>query len=554
MLELLKIENLALMRKAEVEFFDGFTAVTGETGAGKSVMLGALSLLAGNRSGKEIVGRESDSCRIEATLNFPDSSKIDSFLEESGLPPCEENTLVLCRIVSKSKPGRAFINGSPAPLSVLAELGKLWIDFHGSNEPQKLFSAREQLLLLDSFAKNSPDKSRYLELMKKRSEILSEIDRLKNSEKLSSDEAEFLKGKIARIDSLNPTDERVAEIERLGELASKSEEISERASEICRILSGEGGVSDLTGRANRIASELALSGGDAKSLAERLVSASVEISDIADCFERLASECDMSPEEISRASGELSDWLELSRKYGGSPAMVRRARDDMARRIELQSDVDLSVEKLSAEAGEILKKIAPVARKIFESRESAAKKLSSDTEKLLEALGFKKARFSAKVSEISEVSRDCGSVVEFLFSANAGQPLLPLSKIASGGELARVMLAIKTELASCDDTPLLVFDEVDANVGGEIGAKIGLELSKLGKGRQVLCITHLPQVAAKAKNHLLVEKSQTDSSTSVKISALDGEERVGELARMLGDRNSDSAVSHARKLLSWGEK
>ena len=207
MIEFLKISNLALLEGARIEFSAGFTAVTGETGAGKSVMLGALSILAGNRCGKEIIRNGAECCKVEALLSFPDTSKIDSFLEENGIEKCADNALVLSRIINREKSGRIFINGALAPLSVLSALGGYWVDFHGPHEPQKLFSAKNQLAMLDNFCGNKKSREEYLVLYRERKQILDEIGTLKNSKQLTADEIDFLKSQIETIDAINPNDE-----------------------------------------------------------------------------------------------------------------------------------------------------------------------------------------------------------------------------------------------------------------------------------------------------------------------------------------------------------
>ena len=551
MIEFLKISNLALLEEAHLEFGSGFTAVTGETGAGKSVMLGALSLLAGNRTGKEIIRTGADSCKVEALLSFPDTTEIDAFLEENGIKKCDENSLVISRTVNREKSARAFINGTLAPLSVLSELGSHWIDFHGPTEPQKLFSAKHQLSMLDNYCLEQSLKAKYLALYSERESILQELENLANAKKLTPDEIDFLRTQIESIDELNPTDESIAELENASKIAEMASEIVEKSNAIFESLEGDDGAVSIIAQANRMASDLDDAGEQAQNLARRLADVSVEISDIADEYARLARSCDMSEEDIAKTRKKMSDWLSLSRKYGATPELVRNARNDMAKRIEMQSDVKSSIKKLEAKAEEILKKIKPVADEIMSARKSGAKKLSTNAGKILSRLGFKNAEFLIEVSPEKEPSTNCGSSCEFKFSANAGQPAKALAKIASSGELARVMLALKTILAEADNTPVLVFDEVDANVGGEIGAEVGKELAKLSEKRQVFCVTHLPQVASQAHNHFLVEKTQTKTSTSVQISQIgdDRKRRISELARMLGDRNSESALAHAEKLI-----
>lgn len=551
MIEYLRIENLALLERAEIDFTEGFTAVTGETGAGKSVLLGALAMLSGARCGKEAVGGHSDTCRVEAVLRFKDTSKIDRLLESSGLPPCEDGTLLISRVVGISKPSRAFVNSSPAPLSFLSKLGGYWIDFHGPGEPQKLFSRKNQLEMLDTFAGDSQLLEEYMRIYSERRQMLSNIESLSQTKSLGEDEIEFLRSRIAAIDAVNPTEESIAELEEKSKLAEAASDIVEKSSAVAEAIDGDGGILEKLVAASKFASEISRFSAAAESLSERLRGVGLELADISSEYGNLARSSNMDEAQIETVRRKMTDWLGLCRKFGNSVESVLSARREMAAKIENQSDVRATMEKLRRRADELLESLVPIAEKILKAREKAAKKLAERASKTLLGLGFKNARFDISISAESEPSPDCGSSCEFMFMANPGQPLLPLAKIASSGELARVMLALKTTLANADATPLLVFDEVDANVGGEIGAEVGKRLAELSKGHQVFCVTHLPQVAACANGHFLVEKFQTKTSTSVSIARIDGDKkrRVSELARMLGDRNSESAVAHAQKLL-----
>ncbi len=551
MIEYLRIANLALLERAEIDFTEGFTAVTGETGAGKSVLLGALAMLSGARCGKEAVGGHSDTCRVEAVLRFKDTSKIDRLLESSGLPPCEDGTLLISRVVGISKPSRAFVNSSPAPLSFLSKLGGYWIEFHGPGEPQKLFSRKNQLEMLDTFAGDSQLLEEYMRIYSERRQMLSNIESLSQTKSLGEDEIEFLRSRIAAIDAVNPTEESIAELEEKSKLAEAASDIVEKSSAVAEAIDGDGGILEKLAAASKFASEISRFSAAAESLSERLRGVGLELADISSEYGNLARSSNMDEAQIETVRRKMTDWLGLCRKFGNSVESVLSARREMAAKIENQSDVRATMEKLRRRADELLESLVPIAEKILKAREKAAKKLAERASKTLLGLGFKNARFDISISAESEPSPDCGSSCEFMFMANPGQPLLPLAKIASSGELARVMLALKTTLADADATPLLVFDEVDANVGGEIGAEVGKRLAELSKGHQVFCVTHLPQVAACANGHFLVEKSQTKTSTSVSIARIDGDKkrRVSELARMLGDRNSESAVAHAQKLL-----
>ncbi len=551
MLEFVKISNLALMDSETVEFSKGFTVVSGETGAGKSVLIGAFAMLAGNRVGKEVVGNYGDQCVVQAQLSFKDCSNINSFLEENSLPLCEENSLVLSRTVSKTKSARVMINGELTTLATLAKLGQFWIDFHGANEPQKLFSEKNQLKMLDDFAHNEIERDSYLQKYAQYSATLKEIEILKNSKKLSPDEIDFLRKRIAEIENLNPSKESIAELEEQSKLAEISSDVVAKASEISSLLLSDNGASNLLASVNRLASSLSGASENAKILYERVASASIEIADIAQEYENMARSCSMSVAQIEQIRQQMSSWLSLRRKYGGSVDDVVSAKEEMKHRIEMQSDIKASLDKLAFEAEKHLKALEPLAEKVFNTRKKAADNLTKNVKVLLEKLGFKKPRFEIDIERKPQPSSDCQSSCSFKFSANVGYEPLELAKIASSGEMARVMLSLKTVLAEQDSTPVLVFDEVDSNVGGEIGSEVGKQLANLAQKHQVFCITHLPQVASQADNHFVVVKTQTDTSTSVSITSLcdDIDKRVAEIARMLGDRNSNTAIDMARKLL-----
>ncbi|MBO6102272.1 MAG: DNA repair protein RecN, partial [Opitutales bacterium] len=472
------------------------------------------------------------------------------FLEENSLPPLEDGALILRRIIHKTKSAKCFINGALAPLSAMRELGGLWVDFHGPGEPQKLFSAKCQLEMLDAFGGVCAGKEPYLELLKIRAQSLKKIGEIKSAKRLDPDEIEFLRSRIAEIESFNPDEDSVRELEANFKLLENASAICEKTAASCGAISGENGAMDALGFARRALSEISESSGELASLLSRLDSAMVEISDISADLESISGRSSFTDGEARQIRQRMDAWLSIRRKFGGTVSQALEAKRQMEEKIAMQGDAEnamaLELEKIS----DCERKMSALALKIEKSRRAAARGLSEKVLAMLKKLGFKKPDFKISISAEAEFTPSCGSVCEFEFSANPGSAAQPLAKIASSGELARVMLGVKTAIADADETPLLVFDEVDANVGGEIGAAVGFELANLGAARQVLCVTHLPQVAAFGDSHLLVKKTQSDSETSVEISCLKGGDRVLELARMLGDRNSKSAITHARGLLS----
>ncbi|MDR2845296.1 MAG: AAA family ATPase [Puniceicoccales bacterium] len=551
----LRIKNLALMDAVTLEFASGFTVVTGETGAGKSVLLGALSLLAGNRAGKTIVRKGTDTCEVEGVLQFDDTGAVDAALAALGLPPCEDGQLILRRSLSLTKPARIHINGTAATLSQLESLGQAWIDFHGPGEPQKLFHERHQLDMLDLFA-GAAHQARlalYRTEYARWRAALREVDNIQTQEKMSEDEISFVRAQLERMNAQDLSEAGIAALERDFKKISSARELGELFSQMDAALGGDAGAVEKLSLALRLAREIAALDDGTAELEKRLHGLAIELADIQADYARQGEDLGADePAALAEVTERMNQWLELRRKYGPAPESVRAKRDALAHRLAVQGDIAGALEKAAAAAAKIESALRPLAAALRETRAAAAEKLAAAAAKMLGKLGFKKADLRIRITDTGKLDDTGDAACEFLFQPNAGQDLLPLNKIASSGETARVMLALKTVLAGVDKTPVLVFDEVDANVGGEIGAHVGRELAALAGRHQVFCVTHLPQVAAQGRQHFEVVKTQTDDATAIAIRALHdaAAARESELARMLGDRRSASALTHARELLA----
>jgi len=551
MLRYLKIKNLALMDSVELEFDGGFNVVTGETGAGKSVLLGALSILAGGRVAKTVIRKGAETCEIEAVIAPPDTKKLDVALEKLTLPPCEDGALVLRRTLNAStKPGRITVNGSLATLAQLAEIGPFWIDFHGPGEPQKLFHEKYQLEILDLFAGNADTLEKFSVRFHEWRKALAEIEEIRTQEKMSPDEIAFAQSQLDAMNRIDISDDAIARLESDFSKISHAQELDSALAGIDDAL-GDNGISAAFPRLLKLATEIAEIVPAASALERRANSLAIEAEDLRAEFSALRDGAEIDSATAAEISEKMNAWLELRRKYGPDAASVRAKRDALAQRIARQSDVAGTLERAVVAAEKLEKSLRVDAAELHKKRVAAAKKLASAAQKNLFQLGFKKADVEIRLTGTETISETGTTACSYLFSPNAGQDLLPLNKIASAGETARVMLALKAALAEVDATPVLVFDEVDANVGGEIAVSVARELSKIARTHQVFCITHLPQAAALGDHHFLVKKTQSDDATKIKISSLDDDfsAREDELARMLGDRNSASAHAHARELL-----
>ncbi len=551
MLQSLRIRNLALLDEVALDFEAGFTAVTGETGAGKSILLGALSLLAGERADKTVIRQGAPACEVEASLYFEKSEKIDAVLAGLELPPSEDGLVLLKRSLARDKPPKITVNGGLATLAALQRLGESWIDFHGPSEPRRLLKEDCQLELLDLFGQAGRALADYREKYRAWRELEAERERIVNESRLAPDQIEFLRQQLARIEALDLTDGATEALERDFQRMSHAQELIGLSSALAAGLTGDDGVQSRLAALLRESRQLEAIDPAGKALAERLASAAIELNDLGAEFSALGHQAQFDPEQAESLTERMNAWLEMKRKFGGDLAAVRAARDEMRLRLSAQDDMKGTLARLEKQCSGARLAAGTSAQALRAIREKAAKELSQTAAKGIAELGFKRADFQVKIVPRAELvpAGDCGC--EFLFSPNVGEAPLPLNRIASSGELARVMLALKTVLADLDGVPLLVFDEVDANVGGEIGRVVGEKMAAIGRRHQVLCVTHLPQVAAQAECHLSVSKDQSGDRATVTIAPIQASRkaRVTELARMLGDRSAKSALAHAEELL-----
>ena len=551
MLQSLRIRNLALLEEVALDFEAGFTAVTGETGAGKSILLGALSLLAGERADKTIIRQGAAACEAEASLYFPDAQRIDAVLAALELPPCEEGLLLLKRSLARDKPPKITVNGALATLAALQQLGEHWVDFHGPSEPRRLLKEACQRELLDLFGRANPALAAYQVKYRDWVGLGAERERLAGEARLAPDQIEFLENQLAKLDALDLSAGAIEALERDFARLSRAQELIQLTDTLAGGLTGEEGVQSRLALLLREARQLEQIDAASRPLAERLSSAAVELADLGAEFSALGGQLQFDPEQAEQITARMNTWLEVKRKHGGQLDAVVVAREELRRRLAVQGDLAGTLARLDQQIAAALRGAQTAATALRGAREKAAKELAKVAAKGIAQLGFKKADFQVRIVPQAALGPfgDCG--VEFLFSPNVGEAPLPLNRVASSGELARVMLALKTVLADLDEVPLLVFDEVDANVGGEIGRVVGEKMAAIARNHQVLCVTHLPQVAAQATCHLVVTKDQSKDRAVVTIEPIQASRkaRVTEIARMLGDSKAKSALAHAEELL-----
>src|SRR5438477_918629 len=547
-LTLLRIKNLALVEELQWHIGSGFIAVTGETGAGKSIIIGALQLLLGERADKSLIRTGADLCTVEAVFSGNDLQKLNPQLNEAGIEPCE-NDLILKRTLSSTGTNRQFINSSPTTLSILKSLGDELVDLHGPHDHQSLLSPDTQLSLLDSFARAEEQLGEYRKHYRQLQTLLAEHAALDTAETAREQELDLLRHQILEIKSANLFAGEEEEIEKRYKLASNNKRLIELASSIVNKLSeSDGSVLSQLAETQRLLRELEKIDNSIAQFSSAHAASVVELSEIARALSAYSEKLDLDPEQLAALEQRVSLFETLKRKYGGSIAEVIAFGERAADRMRKIEGRDTELERLAKEIENVRAQMNRAGDALRKLRSKTAPKLSATIRSNLVNLGFRQSEFEAKLTALDEPRSNGFDSVELLFSPNPGEPLKPLRAIASSGEISRLMLAIKSALAAHDAIPLLVFDEIDTNVGGEIAHGVGAKMQTLGRDHQVICITHLPQVAATASSHFVVTKEVTRGRTFSNLREVTGKSRQEEIARMLGGK-SESALKLAASLL-----
>jgi len=547
-LTLLRIKNLALVEDLEWQMAPGFIAVTGETGAGKSIIIGALQLLLGERADKSLIRTGADLCTVEAIFSGDDLQRLNPQLVEAGVEPCESD-LIVKRTLSISGNNRQFINGSPTTLLILKNLGDELVDLHGPHDHQSLLSPDKQLSLLDSFARAQEQLGEYRKQYRQLQALLADHAALDTVETAREQELDLLRHQINEITTANLDAGEEEEIESRYKLASNSKRLIELASAVAnKLAEADDSVLSQLAETQRLLRELEKIDNSIAQFSSAHAAGVVELSEIARSLSNYAEKLDLDPAQLSALEQRVSLFETLKRKYGGSIAEAIAFGERAAERMRKIEGRDAELERLAGEieiARTHLNRTGEALRKL---RVKVAPKLSENIRRNLRDLGFRQSELEVKLAALDEPRLNGFDSVELLFSPNPGEPLKPLRAIASSGEISRLMLAIKSALAAHDEIPLLVFDEIDTNVGGEIAHAVGAKMQTLGRDHQVICITHLAPVAAAASSHFVVTKEVVSGRTFSNMEEVTAKARREEIGRMLGGK-SESALQLAATLL-----
>jgi DNA repair protein RecN (Recombination protein N) len=550
MLASLTVRNLALVDRVDVAFGEGLNVITGETGAGKSILIGALGLVLGDRADKSLIRGGETSCSAEAVFQLADPAAVNALLEAQGIDACEEGQLILRRVVKASGAGQNLINGGAATLALMKEVGRLLVDMHGPHDHQSLFDAEFQLELLDGYGRHARELQGFREAYRTWRELEARKAALEGPEEGVAEQLDLLGFRIRELEeaALDPEEEPL--LLREHQLLGHAQEIQALGQAACQgLLDGDGSVFDGMAHVQRALHDLAVLLPDAQAWGEEARSIAIQVQELYRSLSGVIEGIEGDPARLQWLDDRLAVLQKMKRKYGGSVeealrtlAQARERHRDLAGRGERLQELE---REIRAARQEVLERGGVLRRK----RVAAAGKLARAVTGELRGLGFPQAAFEVALAEGD--ARPSGlDEIEFGFAPNVGEPMRPLRAIASSGEISRVMLAGKGVLAALDRIPVLVFDEIDANIGGEMAGVVGRKLAELARARQVLCITHLPQVAVCGGRHFAVRKTVEHGRTFTRVEPLGLDERVDEIARMLGGKDLTSVTrQHAREML-----
>ena len=557
MLTDLRIKNLALVNDLAIQFSPGYNSITGETGAGKSILIGALGLVLGERADRTLIRDGDDHCSVEAIIDVVGLGKaFHSHLEQNGIEPCEENQLFLKRSFSASGGNRQFVNGSPTTLNILASIGEWLVDIHGPHDHQSLLKTARQLEILDAYGGLEKQRSDFAALVDERAALASQKAELIVDEDAYARELDLLRFQVSEIESAQLKPDEEPELEQAFQRATHSARLAELAAEARQLIDDrEPSVSELTSELGRALQEMAGIDAGAESLLAEQSLLSGQLADLGTAVTDYAERLSLDPAQMKQVEERYNLVQTLKRKYGSTLAEVLAFGESAAKRLAALEGRDEELARLNEETAKLDEQIQTLGQALSAKRKAIAPKLVEEAEQQLNDLGFLQSRFDVEIIDPGElgqaqatVSRTGFDRIEFLFAPNPGEPFKPLKAIASSGEMARVMLALKTVLVSQDSIPVLVFDEVDSNIGGETAGVVGEKMKRIGARRQVLCITHLAPVAAAGHRHYLVSKEIVEGRTLTRVVQLDDTSRVEELTRMLGGGGA-AARQHAEELL-----
>ncbi|HKN58292.1 MAG TPA: DNA repair protein RecN [Gemmatimonadaceae bacterium] len=550
MLTELRIRNFAIIEQVTLPLAPGFNVLSGETGAGKSIIVGALGLLLGERASADLIRSGADKATVEGVFDIGELKEISALADERGIE-IDDDTLVLKREIATGGRGRAWINGTTVTASVLAEIGRQLVNLHGQHDAQTLLDSESQRRILDAFGGAEQQADRVRGVSRELSEVRREIANLSSRRADAEKRADYLRHVAKEIEDARLSPGEDTKLEDEARVLENADELRTLASTLNELLSGEeASVLSQLGAAQRPLSSIERIDPSAARMQELFDSGFYALQELARSVEDYAGSVELDPARLEEVRRRRDRLFGLLKKYGPTLQDVMAAGTSARAELDLIDTAQFDLANLTARETDARRRLLAEAEKLSEMRLSEARKLAKAVDALLPPLGMPDGRFSVTLTARDEPTAEGAEDVEFRVVLNVGNEDRPLARVASGGELSRVMLALKTILARVDQVPTLIFDEVDSGIGGRVGLQVGDTLRRVAKQHQVFAISHLPQIAARAHHHIVVAKGARGGVTTADITVLEGTSRVNEIARMLGgDPESKVSRAHAKELL-----
>ncbi len=556
MLSELYIENLAVIQKAEIPFSENFNVFTGETGAGKSILVGGINAVLGKRVSKDIVRTGCEKATVSAMFRGLSPTTVKK-LEELGIS-CEDDELMITREISADGGSTARINSKAAPVSAVRELGETLIDVHGQHDNKILMYPEKHIDIIDSYADLGGQLDDYKKSFKELQDTARKIKKLAVMEQEKQQRAEYLNRFLEEVGELRLEDENEdTEVENEFNIANNSSALAETLSRSRTALCGDEDSSGMAGTVDTVISDLSDYADIMPKLspiAERLEAVKIEISDIGGELERLFESIDIDEQRLEYLAERREMLYGIKKRYSCTLAEIISRYNSYSGEAQEIAGYDKEIAELSKRKQELLTEVSEKAEKLSEAREKQSAKLTKKISEELKFLDMPNVKIVFR-HEKGKLTANGMDSMELMISVNPGEPPKPIAKIASGGELSRIMLAVKNVIAEKEDTPTMIFDEIDTGVSGRAAQKIGVKLRQVSKTRQVICVTHLSQIAVMADSHLLIEKNSSKDSTFTSVTKLDREQRVKEIARILGGEHiTQTTLDNAAEQLDGQEK
>lgn len=548
MLKEISIKNFAIVNDLTLGFHSGLNVVTGETGAGKSIIVNAIELLVGGRASTDFVGTAAEEAHIVGIFDLDNTD----ILKKMDVPVDEY--LIVRRVISRSGRSRVYLNDSPITLNKLIEIFQTIVDIHGQHEHQGLLNTSSQRRVLDEFGNLQELSDEVNQLFNRYRKLQEEIETIKARTRERAHRIDLLNFQIQEIDDAALASEEKDELTKERSILmnlSKLRELTEGSVHLLR--EGDRAVLDLLGEVSRNMEEISRHDSSAEEIKRLLQEAEALVEEAFYLLRDFRERYDIDPRRIDFVEKRLALIERLEGKYGEGIETILRYRDEAAKELEELTGIEESLEGLEKEMKLLHEELNEKADMLSARRRETAKVIEERMKELLRELAFQHPLFKVEIKDIP-LSSSGKDYVEFLFSANPGQPPRPLNRVASGGELSRVMLALKSIFTDVDRVPVVIFDEIDAGVGGKTADSVGRRIKSLSRGHQVICITHLPQIAARADHHISISKRTDGASTAVVVRVLDNKERVEELARMLSGSVTRASLEHAEELIKTKEQ